>query len=205
MNLKRRTFLSHLTGLALYSAARSVQAQVTPPQSLGPFYPSTLPLDSDADLTFVGGRDGVATGEVTNLHGQVLDSNGMIIPNAEIEIWQCDAFGAYHKPPSSPGQDPFFQGYGRATSDQQGRYRFRTIKPVTYPGRAPHIHMKISTGTRELVTQIYVRGEPANARDFLLNAIQDSNEKNSLIISFERNPAGALDELDALFNPVLKA
>ena len=107
MILKRRKFLSHLTGLALYSVAQSVHARVTPPQSLGPFYPSRLPLDSDADLTFVEGRDGVATGEVVNLHGKVVDSNGVVMPNAQIEIWQCDAFGAYHKPPSSPGQDLF--------------------------------------------------------------------------------------------------
>jgi protocatechuate 3,4-dioxygenase beta subunit len=178
---------------------------VTPPQSLGPFYPLKIPLDSNADLTFVEGSDGVATGEVTNLSGRVMDSNGVVIPDAQIEIWQCDAFGAYHKPPSSPGKDPFFQGYGRTKSDAQGRYRFRTIKPVTYPGRAPHIHIKISSGARKLVTQIYVRGEPANDRDFLLGAIKNSEARNSLIIPFERNPSGASDELVAVFDPVLKA
>jgi protocatechuate 3,4-dioxygenase beta subunit len=205
MNVKRRTFLSHLTGLALYSVAQSLHARATPPQSLGPFYPLKIPLDSNADLTFVEGSDGVATGEVTNLFGRVIDSNGVVIPDAQIEIWQCDAFGAYHHPHAGGGIDPFFQGYGATISDAQGRYRFRTIKPVTYPGRAPHIHMKITAGTRELVTQIYVRGEPANYRDFLLGAIKNSEARNSLIIPFERNSSGAPDELDAVFNPVLKA
>lgn len=205
MNLKRRIFLSNLTGFALYSAALSVHARVTPPQSLGPFYPLKIPLDSNADLTFVEGSDGVATGEVANLYGQVTDSSGAVIPNARIEIWQCDAFGAYHHPHAGGGIDAFFQGYGATTSDALGRYRFKTIKPVTYPGRAPHIHMKISTGSRELVTQIYVRGEPANDRDFLLGMIKDKGARNSLIISFERNSSGISDELDAVFNPVLKA
>ena len=205
MNVKRRTFLFHLTGLALYSVAQSVHARATPPQSLGPFYPLKIPLDSNADLTFVEGSDGVATGEVTNLFGRVMDSNGVVIPDAQIEIWHCDADGAYHHPPAGAALERFSQGYGATILDSQGRYRFRTIKPVTYPGRAPHIHMKITAGTRELVTQIYVRGEPANDRDFLLGAIKHSEARNSLIIPFEPNSSGAPDELDAVFNPVLKA
>ena len=203
MILKRRKFLSHLTGLALYSVAQSVHARVTPPQSLGPFYPSRLPLDSDADLTFVEGRDGVATGEVVNLHGKVVDSNGVVIPNAQIEIWQCDAFGAYHKPPSSPGQDPFFQGYGKTMTDDKGQFRFKTIKPVAYPGRAPHIHLRISKGSKELVTQIYVHGNPANRTDFLLNSIPSKEARQSLMIPFKDDPNGAVGELVAIFNPII--
>lgn len=204
MKVNRRQVLTQLTGLALYSVAQSVQARVTPSQSLGPFYPSTLPLDSDADLTYVDGQEGRATGMITNLVGQVADIQGRPIPDALIEIWQCDAFGAYHHPRAGGGVDPSFQGYGKTTTDTMGRYRFRTIRPVAYPGRAPHIHVKITKGSQQLVTQIYVRGEPANERDFLLNAIRDQSARDSLIIAFENDPTGTAGELIAEFNPVMQ-
>jgi len=205
MQRNRRRVLSQLTGLAVMSVAQAVHANVTPRQSLGPFYPVTLPLDSDADLTFVEGRDGRASGLITNLSGQVMDSDGNAVSGALIEIWQCDAFGAYHHPRAGGGRDPFFQGYGKTTTDESGRYRFKTIRPVAYPGRAPHIHVKITNDYQQLVTQIYVRGEPANDRDFLLNGITDLQARESLIIPFARDPSGSSDELIAEFNPVMQA
>ena len=203
MKVNRRQVLTQLTGLAVYSVAHSVQARVTPSQSLGPFYPSTLPLDSDADLTYVDGQVGRATGMITNLVGQVADIKGRPIPDALIEIWQCDAFGAYHHPRAGGGIDPYFQGYGKTTTDTMGRYRFKTIRPVAYPGRAPHVHVKITQGSQQLVTQIYVRGEAANERDFLLNAIREQSARDSLIIAFESDPTGSAGELIAEFNPVI--
>jgi len=203
MGVSRRNLLSGAASAALLSVARGVNAQITPRQSLGPFYPITQPLDSDADLTFVEGLDGQASGEITHLHGYVADTNGNTIANARVEIWQCDAFGAYHHPHAGGGKDPHFQGYGKTLTDDQGRYRFKTIKPVVYPGRAPHIHMKISTATTELVTQIYVEGEETNERDFLLNAIRNKDAKESLIVPFKRNDSDASGELVAVFNPVL--
>ena len=74
---------------------------------------------------------------------------------------------------------------------------------MAYPGRAPHIHMKIIDGSRELVTQIYVKGESANQRDFLLNAIRDEQSRQSLEIAFEPSPDLSQSELVARFNPVL--
>jgi protocatechuate 3,4-dioxygenase beta subunit len=203
INFKKRCFLFQLAGLTLYSAANSVHAGVTPPQSLGPFYPSQLPLDSDSDLTFVEGRDGRAAGRVTNLHGQVFTVNGSPLPRAQIEIWQCDAFGAYHHPRDGGGIDPFFQGYGKTIADDEGRYRFKTIKPVAYPGRAPHIHLRVSTSSKALVTQIYVRGNAENHNDFLLNSISDEEARQSLVIVFEKDPVRATDDLVAIFNPVV--
>lgn len=204
MKVSRRTFLSHVTGLCLASTAHAIETRLTPRQSLGPFYPRTLPLDSDADLTQVAGKEGQASGAITNLYGQVRDESGDVVPNALIEIWQCDAFGAYHHPLAGGGVDPFFQGYGKAVTDAEGRYRFRTIRPVPYPGRAPHIHVKITHKKQELVTQIYVQGEPANERDFLLNAISDREARNALIIPFDADPAGD-SALVAIFNPVIRA
>ena len=141
MSLSRRTFLTGFSGLTLFSIASLARARVTPWQSLGPFYPKKLPVDSDADLTFVDGKNGQATGQFTRLSGRVTDQSGAPIKNARVEIWQCDAFGAYHHPRDGGGVDTFFQGYGQTTTDDNGNYRFKTIKPVAYPGRAPHIHM----------------------------------------------------------------
>jgi protocatechuate 3,4-dioxygenase beta subunit len=120
-----------------------------------------------------------------------------------IEIWQCDAFGAYHHPRDGGGLDPFFQGYGKTITDDGGRYRFKTIKPVAYPGRAPHIHFRVLTNSKELVTQIYVRGNPENENDFLLNSISDETARQSLIIPFEEEAGKATDDLVAIFNPVI--
>jgi len=203
MSLSRRAFLSGLSGFTLYSVAGIANATVTPRQSLGPFYPQKLPIDSDADLTFVDGQDGRATGQVTILSGRLLDRNGAGIRGARVEIWQCDAFGSYHHPRDGGGVDPHFQGFGQTMTDRDGNYRFKTIKPVAYPGRAPHIHMKIIDGSRELVTQIYVKGESANQRDFLLNAIRDEQSRQSLEVAFEPSPDLSQTELVARFDPVL--
>lgn len=202
MNSKRRAFLSNLTGLTLFSVSGFASALVTPGQSLGPFYPSKIPLDSDADLTVVSGRDGRATGEITNLFGQVFSTDGEPVPDARIEIWQCDAFSAYHHPRAGGGIDPYFQGYGRTTTDSGGRYRFKTIKPVAYPGRAPHIHFRVLVGLRELVTQVYVQGDPSNKNDFLLNTVPDSARQN-LIIPFVRDSEVRKGELTAVFNLII--
>ena len=203
MSLSRRTFLTAFSGLTLCSIARTVRARVTPRQSLGPFYPQKLPVDSDADLTFVDGKNGLATGQVTRLWGRVTDQSGVPVKKARVEIWQCDAFGAYHHPRDGGGVDPFFQGYGRTTTDDDGNYRFKTIKPVAYSGRAPHIHMKVIDGSRELVTQIYVQGEPANKGDFLLNAIRNKQSRQSLVVAFEASMDPTESELVARFDPVL--
>ncbi|MCB1858972.1 MAG: intradiol ring-cleavage dioxygenase [Gammaproteobacteria bacterium] len=154
----------------------------TPPQPSGPFYPATLPLDDDNDLTRVAGSPQPAEGLSTDLDGRLLDAGGNPIGGARIEIWQCDARGRYHHPrdrgKSTP--DPNFQGHGHTLTDAQGRYRFRTIHPVPYPGRTPHIHAAVFLqGRQVLVTQIYVEGEAGNEADFLYRRIPD--DKRSLV------------------------
>jgi len=171
----RRRLLAALTGMLVATPALAArQLLATPVQSAGPFYPVELPLDDDNDLTHVAGRDAVASGRLTELTGRVQDLNGRPVAAARIEIWQCDANGRYRHP-NDRGQavrDENFQGHGHTVTDAAGRYRFRTIRPVPYPGRTPHIHLAVfAPQATPLVTQLYVQGEPRNAGDFLFNRV----------------------------------
>ncbi len=179
----------------------------TPAQTRGPFYPLELPLDSDNDLVRVKGRAGVARGEITDLVGQVLDRRGRPAAGTLVEIWQCDANGRYHHPWDRRGVplDENFQGYGSFVTDADGRYRFRTIKPVAYPGRAPHIHFSVKAeNAAPLVTQMYVAGAPENPRDGILNRIRDPNQRQALLVDFRPNDT-ELATLKARFDIVLDA
>ena len=163
----------------------------TPPQSRGPFYPHDLPLEVDADLVRVGGRDTLAKGVTAHLSGVVRDPRGRPLPEVLVEIWQCDANGRYHHPRDRRNAplDENFQGYGRTRTGADGRYRFRTIRPVAYPGRAPHVHFALKGhGFEPLVTQMYVQGAPENARDGLLNRIRNPTLRASLVVPFEPHP-----------------
>lgn len=135
----------------------------TPEQTPGPFYPSVLPEDRDADLVVIKGREARAQGTVLLLSGRVTDTNSTPVGDALVEIWQADSYGRYLLPKDGgPGRrDPNFQGYGQARTDATGAYGFRTIRPVPYESRPPHIHFKITHASyRPLVTQMYVVGEP---------------------------------------------
>jgi protocatechuate 3,4-dioxygenase, beta subunit len=143
----------------------------TPAQSEGPFYPDKLPADSDADLLVNQSHSGglrYGKGQPAWVEGTLTDADGKPISGASVEIWQCDQEGHYHHPRDGGQADPAFQGFGRVTVDAEGRWRFRTLRPVAYSGRAPHIHAKIKLGRQELLTtQLYVQDDPGNARDFL--------------------------------------
>ncbi len=179
----------------------------TPRQSRGPFYPDRMPLDQDNDLTRSmhsgGAGGGTAAGEITDLTGRVLDLDGSPVPDALVEIWQCDANGRYiHSGDrGGPPRDPGFQGYGKTRTSTEGRYRFRTIKPVPYPGRAPHIHVAVrAPGRRQLVTQLYLAGAPENPRDFLYRRLS-SAERAAVTVPFE--PAAEIGLHAARFDIVL--
>lgn len=182
--------------IALFAPVISLKAALpTPPQVKGPFYPLTLPLDRDNDLTSVSGQTGAAKGEITDIVGRVLDERGRLVSKVKVEIWQCNAFGRYHHVGDRQNKpvDPNFQGYGQFVTDAEGAYRFRTIKPVAYPGRAPHIHFTL-TGEdfAPLTTQMYVADAPENERDQLLNSITDARARRSLIVKLERSSEGSL-------------
>lgn len=175
-------------GLARAGAARAQQAkQATPRQSLGPFYPVDWDGDRDNDLVVVQGEAARALGTVAHVRGTVVGRDGRPLPGAIVEIWQCDANGVYRHPRDrQSGRDPGFQGRGMTRAGDGGGWAFRTIRPVPYPGRTPHIHFFVRTPEGgELVTQLYVAGEPGNARDGLLNSIRDARQRERLIARFD--------------------
>lgn len=178
----------------------------TPNQTEGPFFPDKLPLDIDNDLVVIGKRTTPAMGEVTNLTGKILDLNGNPLKAAKIEIWQVDVNGAYIHSGSDNAErrDANFQGYGRFETGSKGEYRFRTIKPVAYPGRTPHIHVKVTKGDRELLTtQCYVKGDSRNERDGIIRSIRDPRARESVIVPFEKAQNSKLGELSAVFDIVI--
>lgn len=189
---------------ALSVPALAAKMIVTPRQTTGPFYPRTLPLDSDNDLAQVQGRAESALGEITHIFGRITDPDGRALANSRVEIWQCDALGRYHHPRDGGGADPNFQGFGHTVTDNDGAYRFRTVKPVPYPGRAPHIHFGITgNGIERLTTQMYVKGHPLNTRDWLLNNVRDPRARNSLIVSLRAAPEVENGALAGNFDIVL--
>ena len=189
------------------ATAKAGPARVpTAPQTAGPFYPVDWSGDSDHDLVVVRGEAARALGRVAHLRGRVLDRDGQPLAGSIVEIWQCDANGRYRHPADrgAAGRDPGFQGRGRARAGDDGAYAFRTIRPVPYPGRTPHIHFAVwgPDGT-QLVTQLYVAGEAANERDTLYNSIRDARQRDSVTARFE--PADRIEPgaLVAQFDIVL--
>jgi protocatechuate 3,4-dioxygenase, beta subunit len=169
-----------LAGAAAASIALPALAdsrRVLPAMTDGPFYPprawrEAVP-DWDADLTRVqrAGQTLIAKGEHLGLDLTVVDTDGRLIDGAEVEIWQCDTLAAYRHPGvrvAASEMDPGFQGFGAARSDAKGGLRLRTIRPVAYPGRTPHIHVKLRHAAfGEHTSQLFLAGDPGNARDFL--------------------------------------
>lgn len=152
----------------------------TPGAAEGPFYPVRIPSDDDADLVSVEGAVREAGGDILHLSGRVLDADSRPIAGARVEIWQCDANGVYLHPGDRRRdlRDAGFQGFGHAKADTAGRFAFRTIVPVPYPGRTPHIHVKVVRGGRNLLTtQFYRLGHPQNPSDFLFRRLTPSEQR----------------------------
>jgi protocatechuate 3,4-dioxygenase beta subunit len=189
---RRRLLTGGLAAAGTLILPPGVRAQAalvpTPPQTTGPFYPVTFPSDVDSDLVVLQGAEARAEGVVAHVMGRVLGIDGRPIPGATVEIWQCDARGRYLHPgdTGSRPRDSAFQGFGRAVSGEDGAYRFRTIRPVPYPGRTPHIHFAVAApGRRELVTQMYVAGEPLNERDGLYRSIRDPRQRAAVTVRLD--------------------
>jgi protocatechuate 3,4-dioxygenase beta subunit len=180
------------TTLALPALATSRRAIAR--MTDGPFYPPRAWrerwTDWDADLTRVqhAGGTRVAKGEHLGLDARVLDVNGRTIDGATVEIWQCDAVGHYRHPstePTTDAVDDAFQGFGSTQSNAQGQLRFRTIKPAPYPGRTPHIHVKLRHAAfGEVTSQLFVAGEPGNARDGLWRRLS-ADDRTALEMKLE--------------------
>jgi protocatechuate 3,4-dioxygenase beta subunit len=134
----------------------------TPPQMEGPFYP-VADIGRDADLVSLVPGGAEAEGQKIRIVGRVQDEACRPVMGAHVEIWQACLSGKYDHPDdtSTNSLDPAFQYWGRAVTDTNGQYAFRTIVPGAYlaaPGRyrPPHIHYKVKArGFRPLTTQLY--------------------------------------------------
>ena len=205
---RRRVLNTMALGVAAFTVPGAFAEALTQTPGLaeGPFYPDKLPLDTDNDLLRITDDATPALGQVTHLAGKILDGRGEPVRNALVEVWQCDANGAYlhSRSGNADNRDSHFQGYGRFLTSSTGEYYFRTIKPVAYPGRTPHIHFKISRGEEELLTtQMLVKGEAQNERDGLYRRIRDEERRAALLAEFTPIEGSKIDELDARWDVVL--
>jgi protocatechuate 3,4-dioxygenase beta subunit len=205
----RRSFLRNAAWTAaLFSTPGLFAEQLTrtPSQTEGPFYPNHLPLDTDNDLLVINEGVTPAVGDVTYVSGRILDSRGEPIRGALVEIWQCDNNGAYlHTGTGNADKrDKNFQGFGRFITGSSGEYLFRTIKPVPYPGRSPHIHYKVKRAGKELLTtQCYIKGHPGNEKDGIWRNMKDEKQRDAVTVDFVPLKGAKAGELAAKFDIVL--
>ena len=185
--ISRRNMLAGSAGIAALSVPAAARALIpTPAQTPGPFFPDRLPVESDFDLTTIGTAP-PANGEVIEIVGQVLGLDGRPVSGATVELWQANAFGRYahSRDTSAAPLDPNFQGYGAVRSDEQGRYRFRTIRPGLYTGRARHLHFYVAgPGFERIPMQMYFGGEPGNEADFLYRSLRTAEAREALTVDF---------------------
>ena len=218
--LPRRVFLERALRAGTVGAAAlwtpgvlAEELTVTPSSRAmeGPFYPDTMPLDTDNDLLIVNDAITPAVGEITHLHGAVTTRTGAPLRNAFVEIWQCDTNQSYRHTDGVHAEvppDSNFQGYGRFLTNAKGEYYFRTIKPVPYIiddiFRTPHIHFAVSrNGQRIFTSQMLINGHPDNARDRLTSRIQDPLAKETILVDFNPLSGSKIRELTANFDIVL--
>jgi protocatechuate 3,4-dioxygenase beta subunit len=203
-SLLRSTRRGFLGGLALGAAffttrglfAEELTRVKTPPQTEGPFYPDKLPLDTDNDLLIVNDAITPAVGEITHLSGLILDARGEPVDSKAVYLHTGSA--------NRKQRDENFQGFGRFLTGSSGEYYFRTVKPVPYPGRTPHIHFKIKKGGKELLTtQCYIKGDPGNEKDGVFRAIQDAKAREAVLVDFAPLKGSRIGELTARFEIVL--
>ncbi len=205
----RRRFLTRSgLALALFATPGAFAEELlrTPKQTEGPFYPDHLPLDTDNDLIIVNDSLTPAVGEITYMSGRILDATGAPIRNAVVEIWQCDKNGAYlhSRTGNADKRDTNFQGFGRFVTGTTGEYLFRTIKPVSYPGRSPHIHYAVKMKGREKwTTQCYIKGDPANERDGIWRSVKDEAQRAAITVDFAPLKDAKAGELAARFDIVM--
>lgn len=206
----RRAFLrqaAFAAALASVPGLFAEQLTLTPRQTEGPFYPDKLPLDTDNDLVIVNDSLTPAVGEITWLSGKLLTASGSPIRNATIEIWQCDNTGVYlhsRTGGEKAKRDANFQCFGRFITGSTGEYLFRTIKPVPYPGRTPHIHLAVKLkGKKELVSQCYIKGHPGNEKDGIWRGLRDLKQQANVTLDFAPLPGSKTGELTAKWDVIM--
>lgn len=199
-SVKRRGFLKMMAGVGATAlsttAVGSPLCLQTPVQPEGPFYPGDTEFVADNDLTRIVGGSGVALGQVIHINGVVRDLHCRPVPNANVEIWQACASGRYNHnfDPNPAPLDPNFRYWGETFTNELGEYSFKTILPGAYPAaddwdRPPHIHFRIAKlGYKELITQMYFKGEPLNDMDKILTRVP-RRMWNDIVVDFTTNPA----------------
>jgi protocatechuate 3,4-dioxygenase beta subunit len=171
-----------------------IQLEQTLSEITGPRFGHEQISAADADLSRWNG--GEALGERIIITGRVLDEDARPIPGTLVELWQANASGRYahdvdqHDAPL----DPHFCGVGRVLTDENGVYRFLTVKPGAYPWRnhhnawrPQHIHFSLfgpSFATR-LITQMYFPGDPLLTLDPIFNSIADADARQRLVATFD--------------------
>lgn len=208
----RRRFFTQMATLGLGSLLLDVRGvfaerlSATPEQTEGPYYPASLPLDTDNDLVVINDNLTSAVGRITYISGRILGPSGNPVRNAYVEIWHADNSGVYIHP-SSVGyatRDLNFQGFGRFLTSSSGEYLFRTIRAGLYTGRTRHVHFKVKVaGLPTLTSQLYFLGESQNSTDSVLNGIRDTQARNSVIVPFVPIDGSAVGALAARFDVVL--
>jgi protocatechuate 3,4-dioxygenase, alpha subunit len=153
-----------------------VPTPATTSQTVGPFFSIGLNRLRANNLAGPG-----VSGERFTIEGKVLDGDGQAVPDAVIEIWQANAHGKYAHPEDTQEKplEPGFSGYGRVPTDDNGQFRFTTIKPGSVPGpggkpQAPHLVVSVFMRglLKRLVTRIYFPDEATNNSDLLLSLVE---------------------------------
>jgi protocatechuate 3,4-dioxygenase alpha subunit len=169
--------------------------QATTSQTVGPFFSIGMTRMKRDDLVSAG-----TSGERVTIAGQVFDGDGKPVSDAILEIWQANSYGKYAHPADQQDKpvEASFSGFGRIPTDDEGKFRFTTIKPGQVPDldgklQAPHIVVSVFARglLRRLVTRIYFPDEPANAADFALNLVEASR-RETLIAKKAAGASGAL-------------
>ncbi len=174
--------------LMLPALARSATLPPTPMQTLGPFYPVTRPTDQDVDLTMLSGHAERALGQVIELSGRALYTDGSPADGVVLDLWQANAAGRYDNLLDTSGLplDPNFQGSALLTTGADGTWRVTTVMPGAYPipggmSRTRHIHWTARSKYGLISTQMYFPGEPLNQSDILLGPM--NADQGALLIS----------------------
>ncbi len=201
--------ISRRSLLLVAAAPAFAQLKHTSMQTIGPFFPAERAWDKDADLSEVKGKPGRAKGDLLYVTGRVLNPRGEPVRGAALEIWQANAAGRYRHgaDENSAPLDPNFEGYALLQTDNDGRYRFKTVKPAAYPveakwSRPPHIHFDVTGKHSRVVTQMYFPDEPLNEADRLFKQAEDTSTLIAKILQPEKEmePEAKLAVWDIVLN-----
>jgi len=175
------------------AVTRGPRQPAVPIRIADPGVPSFAATPPEADLTAMGA--GPPLGERIAVVGRVLDEGGRPVRRSLIELWQCNAAGRYRhrRDQHDAPLDPNFAGFGKTLTDDDGRYRFVTIKPGAYPWgnhsnawRPAHLHVSLfgSSYAQRLVTQMYFPGDPLLALDPIFHSVADELARSRLVSRF---------------------